>query len=193
MKKITIPRIYVFSLVAIFMLFPVLMIMVSNSDYVQVQAVDLNCSGENVILNAEQLEIKDALMQCIQSDAMFSVNTPTGDKVYKDEFGYVFFEVEPEKAWANSSKPMTISGKEAAQKVFDELLAYEIVEDKGYVAQIYPVIESTYNGEKDVFENDTVVYYEITIEKQDSEGKPIKQIRSIYNNNVLISFGLYGE
>ncbi len=192
MKKMTIPRIYVFAFIAIFMFFPLLMMSVGDRGSVQVEAMALGSADDSMILTDRQAEAKAALMQCMQSDALFSVKTSAGDRVYRDELG-VFFEAETQSAWADSSEAMTISGKEAAERVFAELFAYGLVEAKGYVAQIYPVVESTYNGEKDVFENDTVVYYEIIIEKQASEDNPIGQIRSIYNNNGLVSFGLYGE
>lgn len=192
MKRITIPRIYVFALIAIFALFPLLMTLVNGND-LKVEAIDLNAVEGSMILTERQEEVKEALSLCMQSEALFSLKTSAGDTVYKDESGYVFFEANDKETGANASGPMTISGEKAAKKVFKELLAYGIVKGDGYIANVYPVIESTYNGEKDVFENDKVVYYEITITKEDSTGKTIETILSIYNNGGLSSFGYYSK
>lgn len=176
MKKIEIPRLYVYIFLALFLVVLPVSLVVFNNDRTQIVFV---YSGSDVSPNETHTEVKAAIAQVIASDDSEPIKIGSGGCVYNRINGEIAYTTDKHM----SITPLSVSKREATKLVLNELRACGVVRGNYCFAYV--------SGENFSAESHAATQYTISIFGCDFFDEGVRSVLAVYNNDGLDSFVLF--
>lgn len=179
MKKIEIPRLYVYIFLALFLVVLPVSLVVFNNDRTQIVFV---YSGSDVSPNETHNEVKAAIAQLIVSD-----DSDASDPIKIGSGGCVYNRINGEIAYTTDKHmcvtPLSVSKREATKLVLNELRACGVVRGNCCFAYV--------SGENFSSESQAATQYTISIFGCDFFDEGVRSALAVYTNDGLDSFVLF--
>lgn len=177
MKKIEIPRLYVYIFLVLFLAVLPGLLIVLNNDREQTVFV---YTGSDVSPNETHTEVKDAIVQLMASGATEPIKIRSGGCVYNNDLcSEIKFTADRQKCLT----PLSISKREATKCVLNELRACGVVRGKRCFARV--------SGENFSAESRAVTEYTISIYGCDFFDDGVRFVSAVYTNDGLDSFVVF--
>lgn len=176
MKKIEIPRLYVYIFLALFLVVLPVSLVVFNNDRTQI--VFVHCSSD-VSPNETHNEVKAAIAQLIVSDDSEPIKIGSGGCVYNRINGEIVYTTDKHMCIT----PLSVSKRKATKLALNELRACGVVRGNYCFAYV--------SSENFSSESHAATQYTISIIGCDFFDEGVRSVSALYTNDGLDSFVVF--